>query len=481
MNSGIISTGVKGLDIILKGGLIRGHTYLIAGSAGCGKTIFSVQWLIDGIQKGEKCLFVSLAEPAEQLSKNVQSFGWDVSKIKIIDLSPSPNPEMIEEYHVLTPMEVEPMQTWHSIYEAIEKEQPQRLVVDSVTFMSYLSTDLFQFRKQLLAFVNYLKTKSCTTFLIYEPEEMNKDASLPLTVDGVIMLRKVLSESKVLEIRTLEIQKLRGRGYFSGLHPFRITSSGIVIYPHIIENMVTPDLPESKISSGIEGLDELLHGGIEVSTITLLSGPTGVGKSSLGTQFAISAVKGGKKVTYYSFEETPEFIIRRAVGMGQDITSCIKKGMLMIKHINPLELFPDELLGIIKSDVADGVSVLILDSIRGYNIAMEQFGNMDAHVQNMVNYLKSAGVTAFFINELEYITSTEVRLTELGISYIVDNALLLRFAENKGRIIRIIGCIKKRLGTFEPEVRELIMDKKGIWVGERLPQFSIFTGNITAS
>lgn len=475
------STGIKGLDVVLKGGLVRGHTYLIVGTAGSGKTIFSIQWLLNGVKSGEQCMFISMAEPAEQLQANVSSFNWDISAVRIIDLSPKTKPEVVEEYHVLSPVEVEPMHAWQSIYEAIDKYDPQRVVIDSVTFMSYLSVDTFQFRKQLLSFVNYLKAKRCTAFLIYEPEEMNKDVSLPLTVDGVIMLRKTLSSSKVLDIRTLEVQKLRGRGYCSGLHPMRITHEGIIIYPHIIEQMHTPNLPNAKISSGIPLLDEMLHGGIEVNTVTLLTGPTGIGKSSMGTQFALSAAKEGRKVVVYSFEETPEYIIRRATEIGQNIAPYVQQGMINIRHINPLELFPDELLSMIRADAAANTSVLVLDSIRGYHMAMEQFGDMDAHVQNMVSYLKSAGVTAFFINELEYITSEAVRLTELGISYIVDNALLLRFAEVGGKIIRIIGCIKKRLGSFEPQAREFFITKDGFQIKEELPECSLFSGATKAS
>ncbi|MGC8823916.1 MAG: ATPase domain-containing protein [Bacteroidales bacterium] len=477
----IFSTGIEGLDVVLHGGLMRGHTYLIAGTAGSGKTIFSIQWLLDGVKKGETCMFISMAEPAEQLQANVSSFSWDISAIRIVDLSPGARPEVVEEYHVLSPAEVEPMQAWQSIYEAIDRHDPQRLVIDSVTFMSYLSADTFQFRKQLLAFVNYLKIKRCTAFLIYEPEEMNKDVSLPLTVDGVIMLRKILSSSKVLEMRSLEVQKLRGRGYWSGLHPMRITHRGIIIYPHIVEQMHTPELPDVRISSGIPRLDEMLHGGIEANTVTLITGPTGVGKSSLATQFTLSAAREGRRVVYYSFEETPQYIIRRANGIRQNIVPYIENELINIRHINPLELFPDELLSMIRADASANTSVLVLDSIRGYQIAMEQFGNMDAHIQNMVSYLKSAGITTFFINELEYITSQSIRLTELGISFIVDNALLLRFAEKGGKIIRIIGCIKKRLGTFEPEAREFELTEQGIQISEKLPQCSLFGGTTMAS
>ncbi len=480
MNTEVISTGIKGFDVVLKGGLIKGHSYLIVGSAGCGKTIFSLEWLVNGVKNGEKCVFISMAEPAEQIYSNVSSLEWDLSSIKIIDLSPKQYiPD--EDYSVLYSQEVESSYAWPQIYEAIEKYNPDRLVIDSVTFMNYLSADSFQFRKKLLSFINYLKTKNCTNFLIYEPEEMAKDVSLPLSVDGVIVLSKTLSESKVMDIRTVEIKKLRGRDYYSGLHPFRITSMGIQVFPHIIEQMIIPQLDSNKIPSGIKQLDDLLEGGIEKGTVTLLTGPTGVGKSTLAMQFALSAAKQGLKTIYYSFEETPSFILKRAQEIGQNVLPYVESKTIEINHINSLELYPDELLENIRIHKDQGINVLILDSIRGYKVAMEQFGNMDAHIQNMVNFTKSHHITIFFINELEYITNTSVRLTELGISYIMDNAILMRFSEKDGKIIRLIGCIKKRLGSFQPEVREYMLTSKGILVGDKLPHCSLFTGNIKQS
>jgi len=124
MSAEIIPTGIKGLDVVLKGGLVRGHTYLLVGVAGSGKTILSIQWLLEGVQNGEHSMFISMAEPADQLQANVSGFNWDLSGIRIVDLSPNGKPEVVEEYHVLTPEEVEPGHTWQAIYDAIEQFDP---------------------------------------------------------------------------------------------------------------------------------------------------------------------------------------------------------------------------------------------------------------------------------------------------------------------------------------------------------------------
>lgn len=299
-------SGIRGLDTILNGGIIENYSYLISGEAGTGKTTFSIQWLRENSQNNNnRCLFITMAEPASELKTNVEGFGWDLEGIEILDLSPKGTPSIPEEYHVFFPAEVELTDTWKQIYQSLESIRPTHLVIDSVTFLRYLSTDLFQLRKQLLNFVNYLKSINCTAFLIYEPEEMQRDASLALSVDAVISLTRKISPAKVIDIRTLEIQKLRGSSYLSGLHPYRIGNKGIEIYPHHIEPLSNRPLSKKLIASGIKELDLLLHGGLEAGTTTLLTGPAGVGKSSLATQFLIHAVQNKQKAIIYSFEEMP--------------------------------------------------------------------------------------------------------------------------------------------------------------------------------
>lgn len=159
------------------------------------------------------------------------------------------------------------------------------------------------------------------------------------------------------------------------------------------------------------------------------------------------------------------------------IDQFIADKTLQIKHINPLELFPDEFLQTIKRAHAEGITIVAIDSLRGYNIAMEQYGNLNSHIQNMVNFLHSAQITTLFVNEVEYLTG-DVHLTDLGISFIVDNALLLRFTEIRGELCRLINCVKKRLGSFEAGIHEMkIENDKGISIGPKLSGFSgILTG-----
>lgn len=190
MNNNKLSGGIPGFDTIMTGGFVPGYSYLLAGSTGTGKTIFSIQWLLsdEKLLNEGKCQFITLAERAGELHTNVDSFGWSLDKIDIVDLSPPGTPGEMDEYQVFSPSEVELSTTWKAIYNAIETKKPQKLVIDSVTLLSYLSTDAYQFRKHLLVFINYLKSMKCTALLLYDPTEMEKDASLALTVDGIIIM-----------------------------------------------------------------------------------------------------------------------------------------------------------------------------------------------------------------------------------------------------------------------------------------------------
>lgn len=473
-------SGIKGLDVILKGNLTPGLSVLVAGYAGTGKTIFTMQWLNNCYRSpGQECLYISLNETADDLRNNIKSFKWAQDKLQILDLSPKGIPTRAGEYSVFSPSEVELPGIWEAIYEAIETRKPSCVVIDSVTFLGYLSADNFQFRKQLLNLLNYLKRLKCTSMLIYEPEEMMQDDTLSLSVDCIVMLSRNVSPSRVTDIRTIEIQKLRGKDYFSGIHHFRITDEGIIIYPHIIEDSENITPADEKIESGISGLDKLLGGGIEKGTTTLITGPAGIGKSTFATHMCYNAAINGYKSVYYSFEESSGYIIKRLKGLGIPLEKYINDGTIKILHINPLQMFPDELLGNLRQEILNGVTCVVLDSMRGYEIAMEQYGNMRSHIQNMSNFLKSIHITTLFINEIEYITGN-VRLTDFGISFMVDNAILLRFAEINGKLVRLVSCVKKRLSGFEPEVREFQFNPgMGITVGEKLEGFSgILSGTL---
>jgi len=470
VNEQRISTGVAGLDEILNGGFVPSRTYLIVGATGTGKTIFSLQWLLDGLQQGERGLYITLAESASDIRQNARSLGWTLDDIEIIDLAPGREMKdaIASEYSVFPPSEVERIPIWRAIYSAVEEKRPQRLVIDSATQLRHLSSDEYQFRKHMLGMVRFLNESQCTSLLTFEPTELERETSVALAVDGIIRLRRDISRGRVIGLRSVQVEKFRGSDFVSGLHPLRITSRGIVIFPHRVEVPGGTWPGTEKIPSGIQELDDLLAGGLESATTTIITGPTGIGKSTLGMQFLAQAAASGQRVALYTFEESVPSILTRSQGLGMPVEGMHQAGTLRIIKINPMQLYPDEFLAVVRTGVEQqNHRVIMLDSLRGYQLAMEEFGTLVAHIQNLTHYCAQHNVTALLINEVEHVTGDLIP-TELGVSYLADNIILLRYAEFFGRIIRVIGCLKKRLSGYQPELREFRITDAGIWVGGKL-------------
>ncbi|MDB5796943.1 MAG: kaiC [Paucimonas sp.] len=479
-NTSRISTGIKGCDEIFAGGLIPGRSYLISGAAGAGKTIFSLQWLRAGVPEGQKAIYITLSEPAAQLERNIEGFGWSMHGITLVDLSPAPEPSPAPapEYHVFPPSEVERTPAWEAIYRAIDEHRPDRVVLDALTQLRYLATDEYQFRKNVLNLVNYLNGQGITSFLAFEPHELEHDVSAALAVDGVIRLRSGVSAQLAIGIRSLQIEKFRGSDFMSGFHPLRIRSDGISVFAHRVEHTSTSAPGNYMVSSGIARLDELLGGGLESGTTTLLTGPTGTGKSTLGTQYLATHARECGPAILFTFEEPESFITRRSRGIGAPIDDVLASGALKIVRINPLEQYPDEFLANVREAVeVGGNRMVMIDSLRGYQFAMEEFGKTQAHIHNLVTYLQRLEVTTLLVNEVEHITSTSLKATDLGVSHLADNIILLRYAEHAGRVTKIIGCLKKRIGNFQPELRNIEVGTNGIHISEKLQHLrGILTG-----
>ncbi len=479
-----LTSGISGLDEILSGGFISGRTYLVVGGPGTGKTIFSLQWLLEGVRRGESVLLISLAEPTAEMTRSVASLQWDLSHVEMVDLGPSGSETGVtgEEYHVFVPGEVEQTPIWESLYRIIDEKRPNRVVIDSATQLRYLSSDEYQFRKHILNFVTFLDRLNCTSILTFEPSELEREMSVSLAVDGIIRLHFDTSPRRVIGLRGLRVEKLRGSDFYSGVHSLRITSDGMVVFPHRIVNETVENAPHSMLSFGIRNLDDLVGGGIESGTTTLLSGPTGTGKSTVSVQLLSVAAQQSIPVVMFTFEEQVESIVRRSRGIGMPIDDLLQSGMLHIVNLNPLDLYPDEFLNMVREIVMrDKCQLVLIDSLRSYGSTMEEFGSPVAHIRNLVNFLKSRAITTVLVQETSIVSGT-FTLSEDRVSHICDNVLFLRYAEESGHLIKIIGCLKKRMSDFRPEVRELRITSEGIQVNEALVQLagSLF-GAVTIS
>jgi circadian clock protein KaiC len=457
-----LSTGIPGFDEILHGGLIPGRAYLVRGQSGTGKTILGLHFLSSGAEAGEKSLYITLGESAEQIRTNAEALGFDLKGIAFLDLSPTSQFfTEIQTYDIFSPAEVEREPTTQRIIEQVEVLKPQRIFLDAMTQFRYLSPDAFQFRKQVLSFLRFLREQGATVLFTSEGSEEAPDNDLQFMSDGVIHLTFSSEE------RSVNVSKFRGSDFRSGDHSMRLTQTGMEVFPHLMPEVYSQEFALEVLSSGVPELDELLHGGFERSTITIISGPSGVGKSTLGLQFMKEAAGRGERSVIYAFEERKETLLHRCQGINIPVHAMIERGTLSVVQIEPLHYTPDEFANLVRYEVEQQKArIVMIDSISGYRLSVR--GNeLVIHIHALCKYLQNMGVAVLLINEVETITG-DFRPTEIGISYIADNLVFLRYLEMEGELRKAIGVLKKRMTDFEKTLREFEITRYGIKVGKPL-------------
>jgi circadian clock protein KaiC len=301
------------------------------------------------------------------------------------------------------------------------------------------------------------------------------DTNLHSLVHGVLRLEQ-LTIAYGAERRRLRIFKMRGRAFRGGYHDYVIRKGGLKIFPRLVAAEHKPgveDLPA--VASGVADLDHLLKGGLDRGTASLIMGPAGCGKSTLALQYVIAALNRGEKALFVSFDETRRNFYRRATGLHlADALDAAEERFTFIQ-VDPAEMSPGELSGLVRDYVDAGTSVVVLDSLSGYQNAMpeEQFLLLQMH--EMLTYLNQQGVLTILVLAQHGLIGT--MQSPVDLTYLSDTVLLLRFFEAEGELKRAISVLKKRTGGHEPTIREYRIDKQGLRVGEPLRNFSgILTG-----
>ncbi len=457
-----LSTGVLGLDEILNGGLIPQQAYLVRGNPGTGKTMLGLQFLAAGAVQGENTLFITLGEAATQIQANAAELGFETEAIAFLDLTPNSDFfSKVETYDIFSAAEVEREPTTQLIVEQVEQLKPTRVFIDAMTQLRYLSSDIFQFRKQMLSFLRFLLEQGATVLFVSESSEAAPDDDLQFMSDGVIHLYHTDRS------RSLTVSKFRGSDFRSGMHMLQLTQSGMVVFPRLQPETYRQTFKVEAIASGVPALDALLKGGIERGTVTVLTGPTGTGKTTIGVQFMKEAAFRGERSVLYTFDEQVQMMIHRCESVNIPVREMIERQTLSLVPIEPLHFSPDEFANLVRQEVEQRqAQIVMIDSISGYRLSV-QGAELVRHLHALCKYLQNMGVTVILVNETDRITG-DFRATELGISYLADNIVFLRYLEIRGEMRKVIGVLKKRLSNFERTLRELEITSEGIKVGEPL-------------
>lgn len=472
----IISSGVPGLDAILQGGLTSNRLYLIEGSPGAGKTTLALQFLIEGARQGEPVLYVTLSETEAELRAVAGSHGWGLEGIEIHEVIPDEQTlDPDQQYTMFHPSEVELGETTREILSRIETLKPTRVVIDSLSELRLLAGNPLKYRRQVLAYKQYFARRGCTALMVDDKTGNASDLEVKSIAHGVISLEQV-ERDYGSDRRRLRIQKYRGVGFRSGFHDYGIQLGGLVVYQRLVAAEARSNRAQVQISSGNDAFDELLGGGIEQGTSTIINGPSGTGKSTIAAQFAAAAVGQGLRAALFLFEESKNTLLNRMDQLGIDLRGHCRAGKVSITEVDPAELTPGELAHEVQGVVeGDGVGVVVIDSLNGYLNSSPDERFLITHLHELLTYLSQRGVATLLVGVQSGLVGA--MRSALDISYLADNVVLLRHFEHQGRVKQAVSVFKKRGSDHQKIIRELWITSNGVQVGEPLLQFQgVLTG-----
>lgn len=462
----VAPTGIAGLDEILRGGLPKHQMYFIQGDPGAGKTTLSFQFLLEGIRRGEKALYVTLSASKRDLERVARSHAWDISGIDIYENFQSAR---TADTTIFRPAEIELAKTVQAILGAIQERQPDRVVIDSLGEIRLLADSLLRYRKQLLAMKEFFRDRSITALVLDDRSAGARESEIQGLAEGVIVLT-VSSPMYGNTRRSLEVVKLRSVGFRGGCHDFTIEKGGLTVFPRLSAGQHLVSRHEGVAQSGVAEIDSLVGGGLERGSATMIMGPAGVGKSSLAMQFATSAADRGERVAFFIFEEHHTVFLKRAASLGFDLAAAIESGRLLIHQIDPAEMSAGEFAYSVRTAVeTKGCSMVVIDSLNGYFNAMPEEHFLTLHLHELLSYLTDAAVTTIVIvsqhGALGQVSSP------VDVSYLADSVILMRYYEIRGAFGRAISMLKKRTSAHEQTVRELRLTSDGVRVGPVLEEF----------
>lgn len=455
-------TGVEGLDEITEGGFPKGRPTLICGGAGCGKTLLSMQFLIKGITDFEEHgVFMSFEEPSKDLSLNVKSLGFDLDKLKS-------EKKLVVDYVRVERSEIEETGEYDleglfiRLNHAIDSVNAKRVVLDTIESLFAGLDNQAILRAELRRLFHWLKEKGVTAIITGERGEatLTRQGLEEYVSDCVIILDHRVIEQ--VSTRRLRIIKYRGSTHGTNEYPFLIDEDGISVLPITslkLDNEVSSEL----VSTGVPGLDAMfVGGGFYRGSNILISGTAGTAKTTIAAYFANEQCKRNEKTVFFAFEESPQQLIRNMKSIGIDLEKHINKGLLQIHasrpSLNGLELHLLTLRKLIKDFRP---TTVILDPISNL-ITVGNENEVRSMLIRLIDMLKANNITALFTSLNKQTDNFRPDLAEESVSSLVDTWITVRDMEGIGERNRGIFIIKSRGMGHSNQVREFVINSKGI-------------------
>jgi len=445
----LVPSGIPEVDELLNGGYIRGRTYLVQGVSGTGKSLLGQHFLQAGLEAGETVVYIHGEESKHDILVNAALLDVDIRDAEFLDIGPGTDFFAEDKsYNLVEATEVESERFTQDIRHVIEDVDPARILIDPITQLQYVERDEYQYRKRLQSLIRFLRDRQVTTVAT---RTLNRESTPETThddfeslSDGVINL--YLDEHE----RRIAVPKHRGLGQVDGTHGLEIREHGIEVYPQTIPKHDNRTFDPELMSTGHESLDDLLGGGIERGTVSFISGPTGIGKSTTGAQILSGIVEDGGTVLGYLFEESTEQFVHRSETLGLPISDMQAEGSLVLTETEPLvrsaEEFDQHVLDQVDEHSPDAV---FIDGLSGYKISLQgDDQRLVRRLHGLTRVLKNHGIAVIITDEADRLTGIP-EATSTNTSYIADNIVFLSYVEVDGELDRAIGVVKKRLGDFD--------------------------------
>jgi circadian clock protein KaiC len=453
-------TGIKGLDEITKGGLPKGRPTLICGSAGCGKTLFSMEFLMRGaLDYGEPGVFMTFEETPEDLAKNFISLGFDLPDMVSRGLIATDH-VYIERSEIEETGEYDLEGLFIRLGNAIDSVRAKRVVLDTIEALFSGLSNAAIIRAELRRLFHWLKERGVTAIVTGESGDkmLTRYGLEEYVADCVILLDFRIDEQ--ISTRRLRIIKYRGSSHGADEYPFLIDEGGLSILPITSLGLDYP-VSSQRVSTGVPKLDAMFEGkGFYRGSTILISGTAGTGKTSLATTFTDAACRRGERCLYFAFEESPSQIIRNMASIGMDLARWVKKGLLKFHSARPslygLEM---HLLTFHKVINEFNPQVFIVDPISNLTVAGSA-SEVKSILTRLIDYLKMTNITTFLTDLTNFEGSLEHTSEE--ISSLIDTWLLLRDIELNGERNRGLYILKSRGMAHSNQIQEFLLTNRGI-------------------